>query len=124
VPPGGVLSTAEEPRPFQPRNPPTATMLVVLGLAELLRHRVRHHVVCCTIFQCHLVRCDGLAHEVVANIDVLGALVLDGVLGEANAPAVVDLGVDRPARDRPPRPLRSHTLHELVEPNSVLAGLT
>jgi len=68
-------------------------MLVVLCLAELLRHRVRHHVVRCTMPQCHLVRCDGLAHKVVANVDVLSALVLDGVLGEVNATAVDDLDV-------------------------------
>jgi len=99
-------------------------MLVVLGLAELLRHRVRHHVVSCTVLQCHLVRRDGLAHEVVSNVDVLGALVLDGVLREVNAPAVDDLDVDRPARDRCSQPLRCHALHELVEPKTFLAGLT
>ena len=99
-------------------------MLVVLGLSELLRHRVRHHVVSCTMLQCHLVRRDGLAHEVVSNVYVLGALVLDEVLGGVNAPPVVDLGVDRPARDRCSQPLRCHALHELVEPNSFLAGLT
>jgi len=99
-------------------------MLVVLGLAELLRYWVRYHVVCCTMLHCDVVRRDGLAHEVVANVDVLRVLVLDGVLGEVNAPAVVDLDDDRPARDRRPEPLRSHTLHELVEPNSFLAGLT
>ena len=53
-------------------------MLVVLGLAELLRHWVRHHVVRCTMLQCHLDRRDGLAHEVVANADVLCELLLDG----------------------------------------------
>ena len=90
-------------------------MLVVLGLSELPRHRARHHVVRCTMLQCHLVRRDGLAHKVVANVDVLSALVLDGVLREANAPAVVDLDVDRPARDPRPQPLRCHALHDLVE---------
>jgi len=72
-------------------------MLVVLGLSELLRRQVRHHVVRWAVLQCHLVRRDGLAYEVVANFDVLGALVLDGVLGEVNAPAVFDPDVDRPA---------------------------
>jgi len=76
------------------------------------------------LLKCHLVRRDGLAHEVVSNVDVLGALVLDRVLGEVNAPAVVDLDVDRPARDRRSQPLRCHALHELVEPNTFLAGLT
>jgi len=72
-------------------------MLVVLGLAELLCLWVRHHVVRCTMLQCHFVRRDGLAHEVVANVDVLSALVLDGVLGEVNSPTVVDVDVDRPS---------------------------
>jgi len=99
-------------------------MLVVLVFAELLRHRVRHHVVRWKMLQCHLVRRDGLAHKVVANVDVLGALVLDRVRGEVSAPAVVDLDVDRPARDRCLQPLRCHALQELVEPNNFLAGLT
>ena len=95
-------------------------MLVVLVFAELLRHRVRHHVVRWKMLQCHLVRRDGLAHKVVANVDVLGALVLDGILGEVNAPAVVDLDVDRPARNRCPQPLRCHALPCLLSQTTSL----
>jgi len=99
-------------------------MLVVLDLAELLLHWVCHHFVSCTMLQCFLVRRDGLGHEVVSNVDVLGALVLDGVLGEVHSPAVADLDVDRPAQERCSQPLRCHALHELVEPISFLAGFT
>jgi len=65
-----------------------------------------------------------MAHEVVAYVDVLGALVPYVVLGEVNAPAVVDLDVDRRARDRCLQPLRCQALQELVQPNIILAGLT
>jgi len=95
-----------------------------VGLSELLRHRIRHYVVCCTILLCHLVRRDGLALAVVANVGVLSALVRDGILAEVNAPAVIDLDAHRPAQDRLPQPLRCQTLHELVAPNTLLGGLT
>jgi len=61
--------------------------------------------------------------RVVANVDVLGALVLDGILGEVDAAAVVDLDVNRPNQGVRLRHEHGDALDELVEPNSFLAGL-
>ena len=70
-----------------------------------------------------LVRRDRIPHKVVANVDVLGALVLDGILGEVDAVAVVDLDVNRPNQVVRLRHEHGDALDELVEPNSLLAGL-
>jgi len=70
-----------------------------------------------------LVRRDRIPHEVVANVDVLGALVLDGILGEVDAAAIVDFDVNRPNSVVRLRHEHGDALDELVEPNSFLAGL-
>ena len=98
-------------------------MLVVLDLGELLRHRVYHHLVRWAVLEDDLVRRDLIPHKVVANVHVLSALVLDGILGEVDAAAVVGLDVNRPIQVVRLRHEHGDALDELVEPNSLLAGL-
>lgn len=98
-------------------------MLVLLGLGELLCHRIYRHLVRWAVLEDDLVRRDRIPDKVVANVNMLGAHVLDGILGLVGAAAVVTLDVDRPNQVVRLRHDHGDALNERVEPHSFLAGL-
>ena len=94
----------------------------MLDLGELFRHRVCRHLVRWAVLENDFARRDRIPHKVVAKVDLLGALVLDGILGEVDAAAVVDLDVNRLKQAIRLRHEHGDALDELVELNSLIAG--
>ena len=73
----------------------TTSKYAKLRCGNRFGHYVRLHVLRRAVFQHNLTVFNFLTHEVVANVDVLGALVKFRVLGQRNGTLIVLVDLDR-----------------------------